>query len=190
MLAISFEVEGRVLGLQVQDEAPQGWRQPLAARGPGAEEALHALRVEALRPPLEGPPGGRAGFPGSPVRRSAEQHQGPDQLVVPLLGPAAQELDLLPLVGRPDAPPAPAPAHLRFPPRYAAPRRSPAKPAPRERKHATSGALPPGRLGDGFGPATGRALRGRVCSGPPPAFSPHTASPRSRGPSRWGAGRR
>jgi hypothetical protein len=32
-----------------------------------------------------------------------EQHQRADELVVPLLGTAAQELDLLPLVGRLDA---------------------------------------------------------------------------------------
>jgi hypothetical protein len=48
--------------------------------------------------------GGRAGLFGSLVCRAAEQHQRADELVVTLLGPAAKELDLLPFVGRLDAP--------------------------------------------------------------------------------------
>ncbi len=36
-------------------------------------------------------------------RRAAERHRRADELVVPLLGPSAQELDLLPVLGRLDA---------------------------------------------------------------------------------------
>ena len=62
--------------------------------------------------------------PGEPVPfgslfalggRATGQHQRADGLVVPLLGPGAQELDLLPLFRRLDAVPAPVPASLRHP---------------------------------------------------------------------------
>src|SRR5215208_2861528 len=77
-------------------------------------------------------------------RRRAEQHRRADELVIPLLGPGAQELDLLPVLGRLDAPLASVAAHVRFPSRYALPRRPRA--VPREEKHATEGALPPARV--------------------------------------------
>jgi hypothetical protein len=70
---------------------------------------------------------------------ATERHRRADELLIPLLGPAAQELDLLPILCRLDA--APVAAHLRLPPRYALRRRPRA--VPREGKHATEGALPP-----------------------------------------------
>jgi hypothetical protein len=114
MLAISFGLRAGCSAFRSRMRRLRTGGSLLRLAGPEPQEALHALRVEALRPPLEGPPGGRAGVPGSPVRRSAEQHQGADELVVPLLGPAAQELDLLPLVGRRGVS-GPVAARLRFP---------------------------------------------------------------------------
>ena len=71
--------------------------------------------------------------------RATERHRRADELLIPLLGPAAQELDLLLILSRLDA--APVAAHLRLPPRNAVLRRPRA--VPREGKHATEGALPP-----------------------------------------------
>jgi hypothetical protein len=59
--------------------------------------------------------GGRAGLQCTFGRGATEQDQWTDELVFPLLGPPAKELDLLPLVGRLDAAPAPLRAHLRSP---------------------------------------------------------------------------
>jgi hypothetical protein len=81
------------------------------------------------------------GSPRSLGSRATERHRRADELLIPLLGPAAQKLDLLPILCRLDAAPAPVAAHLRLPPRYALPRRPRA--VPREGKHATEGALPP-----------------------------------------------
>jgi hypothetical protein len=115
-------VEAGILGLQVHDETPDGGRQPLTLGRLRAEEALHPLRLEAGHLPPQRAPGGRPGLLGPPVRRGAKQHQRSDQLVVPLLGPPAQELDLLPLVGRLDAPSKARPA-LHTPPSSRAPLR-------------------------------------------------------------------
>jgi hypothetical protein len=130
------EVEARVLGLEIHDEATNGRRQPPVLGPLGTEEALHAFRMEAGRPPLEGPLGGRAGLLRAPGREATEQHQGPDEFVVPLLRLPAQELDLFPLFGRLDAAPTSAPrtAHLR-PPSPHCPRRPAPSCAGREACH-------------------------------------------------------
>src|SRR5687767_10899833 len=94
--------EAGVLGLEVHDEPPHCGRKPAAASRLRTEEAVHALRLEAGRPAPQRATGGRACLVRPPVRRAAEQDQGADELVVPLLGPPAKELDLLPLVGRLD----------------------------------------------------------------------------------------
>src|SRR5215203_6935889 len=47
--------------------------------------------------------------------RSGKQHRRADELVVRLLRPGAQELDLLPVLSRLDAAPAPVAAHVRLP---------------------------------------------------------------------------
>ncbi len=132
-------VEAGVLGLKVHDEPPHRWREPAASRRPRAEEAFHALGLEASHPAVEGTLGGGAGL-ARPLRDgSAEQGQRADLFVGQLLRSAAQQCELLPLVGRLDAASASSPAHLRFPPRSA---------VPRERKDATTARSAPGdRLG-------------------------------------------
>src|SRR5215208_5654177 len=75
-----------------------------------SEEALHAFQVEGGGPAVERPLR-RARLFGALGQGVAEEHQGTDELVVPLLGPGAQQLDLLPLVGMLDAALAPSPAH-------------------------------------------------------------------------------
>src|SRR5215211_5757303 len=55
--------------------------------------------------------------PCTPVG-NVEQNQGADELVVPLLGPAAQELDLLPFVGRLDTEPTAIPGHPHPPSKH------------------------------------------------------------------------
>src|SRR5215212_4914362 len=94
-----------MLGLEVHDEPPHGGRQSPALGRLGAEEALHALRLEEDGLPPQRATRGRPGLLRAPVSRAAEQHQGADELVVSLLGPAAQERYLLPGCGRLDAPP-------------------------------------------------------------------------------------
>ena len=114
------EVEAGVFRLQVDDDTPaERRRQLLAPTGVlGAEEAFHALGVEAARLALERPLGGRAGLRGSPRRRTTEENQRADELVVPLLWSPAEELVLLPIFCRLDATPnAPVASHGRFPPR-------------------------------------------------------------------------
>jgi hypothetical protein len=59
-------VEGCVLGLEVHDEAPDREWKPLPLLGSlRAEEALHALRLEAGGPALQGALGGRARLLGA-----------------------------------------------------------------------------------------------------------------------------
>src|SRR5829696_8494792 len=94
-------VEARVVGLQVHDEAPHGGREPLAPGVLGPEEGLHALLLEARQPAVE-----RA-LPGASLacplgHGTSEQRERADLLVGQLLAPQAQELELLPVVGRID----------------------------------------------------------------------------------------
>src|SRR5215217_8355851 len=92
---------------------PHGIRQPPLAPGVlGAEKALHPLCVQARHPALQRALRGRARRLRRALRgRATEQRQRADELVVPLLGPAAQEFDLLPFVGRLDTEPTAIPAH-------------------------------------------------------------------------------
>jgi len=60
-------VEAGVLGLEIDDEATHARRQPPALGRLGAEEALHALRLEAGGPAPQRATGGRPGLPGSLV---------------------------------------------------------------------------------------------------------------------------
>jgi hypothetical protein len=108
-------VEARVLGLQVHDEAADGGGQAAAFGGLGAEGTLHPFGPEANDPALQRALRGRAGLLRALGGQATEQHRRADELVVPLLGPGAQELDLLPVLGRLDAAPAPVAAHVRFP---------------------------------------------------------------------------
>src|SRR5215217_5202904 len=70
---------------------------------------------EAPRPSLEGPLGSRTRLTCALGGGAAEEHERADELVVPLLRPQAQQLELLPVVGRPDAPSAPRCVHPRTP---------------------------------------------------------------------------
>lgn len=101
----------------------------------GAEEALHALFLEAAHPAVERALRG-AGL-ARPLRHGAsEQHQRRYLLVGALRRPPAQQRELLPFVGRLDAPTARRPAHIRFPPHSAVPR-PPLLATLRVRKRAT-----------------------------------------------------
>jgi hypothetical protein len=75
----------------------------------GAEEAFHAVLAEGRDPLVEGA-FGRPGLRRPFGYRLAEQDERLDPLVLPLLLPGAQELDLLPLVGGIYATPLP-PSH-------------------------------------------------------------------------------
>ncbi len=102
------------LVLAAFDPAYAGWREhpPLGLRR--REEAFHAFVAEGGDPAVEGALGGPG--PLRPVRdRLAEEDERPDPLVLLLLGPRAQELDLLPLVGGVYA--------LPLPPSHASPSR-------------------------------------------------------------------
>jgi hypothetical protein len=83
------EVESGVLGLEVNDQAPDGGGQPLAPGGFRAEEALHPLGLEAAKSAVEG------------ARRDADlsrplgygniaENQGANLLVALLLRPLEQ----------------------------------------------------------------------------------------------------
>ena len=123
-------VERRVLGLEVHDQPPKRGRQPFPPPGGlRAEEALHALRLEARSPALQSALGGGARLLGALGRGAAEEHHRADELVVALLGPAAQKLELAPLVRRLGAPAAVG-CHLRLSPLAAAPRLARCGPGP------------------------------------------------------------
>src|SRR5215216_5434391 len=86
------EVEARVLRLEVDDAATQRRRELAVPGAVGAEQALHALRLEAPRPALEGPLGSRTRLTCALGGGAAEEHERTDELVVPLLRPQAQQL--------------------------------------------------------------------------------------------------
>jgi len=83
-------VEAGVLGLQVDDEPPHGRGKPLAPGRLRAEEALHALLLEAAHPAVEGALGG-AGLARPLGDGGTEQRQRADFLVGQLLGPPAKQ---------------------------------------------------------------------------------------------------
>jgi hypothetical protein len=68
------QVEGRVLGLEVDDESPYGGRKLPAFCGLGVEEALHPFFLEAVHPAVEHP-FGEAHLLGTLGHRISEEHQ-------------------------------------------------------------------------------------------------------------------
>jgi hypothetical protein len=81
----------------------------------GAEEAFHALRPRAFRHALQGALGDHAGRFGAFRGGGTEEHRRADEFVVSLFRPKAQQLELLPVVGRLDTPTAYRLLYLRFP---------------------------------------------------------------------------
>ncbi len=108
------EVERRMLGLEIHDEPADAGRESSPPGRLGSEEALHALRLEALHPAPERALGD-AGLPGALGHGGAEKHGLAYALVLLLLGPREQRQELPPFVGRFDALPAPSRAHLASP---------------------------------------------------------------------------
>lgn len=101
----------RVLGLEVHDKAAHRWRQGASLRALRGEKGVHAFRPDPGDPAVQGPPRGACLF-RPPRDGQAEQNQRPDLLVSALLRPPAKKPQLLPVIGRLDAPSAFAFAHL------------------------------------------------------------------------------
>src|SRR5215212_1443864 len=83
------EVEAGVFRFEIDDEAAHRGREPADSGTLGAEEALHAFRLEVPRLALQGPLGSRARLLCAFGGRRAEQDERAYEFVVPLLWPQA-----------------------------------------------------------------------------------------------------